>query len=752
MKQTNHPEPTPQLGADTHDLIDDSSRRRFIGGLGAGALLLGFGFGVGESRARSLPPSGSAPAGSPLITGRFKHPGLLADEDDFARIRIKIKNGEQPWTKWWQKLCASGDTSLTAKPNPQPACYRQDGTKWALYRDTQRAFCLALRWKISGEEAYAKSAVETLDAWSSTLKIIGTVPPGSTAHDDHTFYLMCGMQGRQFANAAEIMRTYSGWSAAGVARFQDMLRNVFVGPISKGLHGHLTDGGLWSFANWDYAALVGTLAIGVFCDDIDLYRQAIDYYTGNNHGDVHTQFGNGMAMHSVYFMHPGHLGQWQESGRDQGHSTLGMSLGGDFLEMAWKQGDDLYSAFNNRFLAGAEYVAKSNVLDKNGKQYVMPFARQSSPTGLFTAAANQSGPSLRGCWETIYNHYVNRMGIDAPYIAQMTHDTEFRNPDGGSDDMPYTTLWSRLDDYAGSLRAPFGVSGFCSEGKVTLSWWGGKGTLSYLVQRGSSANGPFSVIGSVPGDATRTFSDTPAPGVWYYRIQASNGLNLVSRAVRVAVPGELRCSIELTDGSGNTAMGWITSPDGERLRGDGTLMNGASWGAGRLPGSASLLFDGKQSYVQLPAGMMTDVADFTLSMWTFANAPLHWDTCLLFMGLDGGACMFLAPLSGRNGGRLRFGITASGVNGTQAVEADQALPFRRWVHVAVTLRGGTAKIYIDGRLAGRDDSFELSPRQLIDQKRLLGWDGGHASFDGRIEDFRFYSMALSDAQIAALAK
>jgi hypothetical protein len=240
--------------------------------------------------------------------------------------------------------------------------------------------------------------------------------------------------------------------------------------------------------------------------------------------------------------------------------------------------------------------------------------------------------------------------------------------------------------------------------------------------------------------------------VWYYRIQASNGLNLVSRAVRVAVPGELRCSIELTDGSGNTAMGWITSPDGERLRGDGTLMNGASWGAGRLPGSASLLFDGKQSYVQLPAGMMTDVADFTLSMWTFANAPLHWDTCLLFMGLDGGACMFLAPLSGRNGGRLRFGITASGVNGTQAVEADQALPFRRWVHVAVTLRGGTAKIYIDGRLAGRDDSFELSPRQLIDQKRLLGWDGGHASFDGRIEDFRFYSMALSDAQIAALAK
>ena len=748
MKQTDNPMLDPSHDVVMHGSIEDSSRRRFITGLGAGALLLGL--GVGESRARSLPPSLSAPAGSPLITGRFTHPGLLVNEDDFTRIKNKIKNGEQPWTKWWQTMCASRYMSLTAKPNPQPACYRADGSKWALYWDIERAFCCALRWKISGDETYAKLAVETLDAWSSTLKFIGTVPPGSTAHDDHTFYLMCGMQGYQFANAAEIMRTYTGWSAAGVARFQDMLRNVFVAPISKGLHGHLSDGGLWSFANWDYAALAGTLAIGVFCDDIALYKQAIDYYTGNNHGDVHTQFGNGMAMHSVYFMHPGYLGQWQESGRDQGHSTLGMTLGGHFLEMAWKQGDDLYSAFNNRFLAGAEYVAKSNVLDKNGKQYVMPFARQSSPIGLFTAAANQSGPALRDCWETLYNHYVNRMGIDAPYISQMVHTTEFRNPDGGSDDMAYPTLWNRRDDYAGALRAPFGASAFCSEGKVTLSWWGGKGTTSYLIKRGSSVNGPFKVIGSVPADETRTFSDMPAQGVWYYQVQASNGTNLVSRPVRVAVPGELRCSMDLADGGGSTAVGWVTSPDGEWTRGDGTLMNGASWGAGRVPGSASLLLDGKQSYVQLPTGLTTDVADITLSMWTFANAPLHWNTCLLFIGLDGGACMFLAPIAGS--GKLRFAITASGQYGQQAVEANQALPFRRWVHVAVTLSGGTAKIYIDGQLAGRDDSFELSPRQLLDQKRLLGWNGVHPAFDGRIQDFRFYSKALSDAQIAALAK
>ncbi|MDR6522338.1 hypothetical protein J2789_005028 [Variovorax paradoxus] len=53
----------------------------------------------------------------------------------------------------------------------------------------------------------------------------------------------------------------------------------------------------------------------------------------------------------VYYMHPGHFGQWEESGRDQGHSTPGISLAGDVMEMAGNQGDDLYGLCNNRFLS-----------------------------------------------------------------------------------------------------------------------------------------------------------------------------------------------------------------------------------------------------------------------------------------------------------------------------------------------------------------------------------------------------------------
>ncbi len=74
------------------------------------------------------------------------------------------------------------------------------------------------------------------------------------------------------------------------------------------------------------------LAIGVLCDRQDIYDEAMSYYK--------TGQGNGAGLQAVYHVHPGYLGQWQESGRDQGHCTLGIGLAGAFHEMAWNQGDD----------------------------------------------------------------------------------------------------------------------------------------------------------------------------------------------------------------------------------------------------------------------------------------------------------------------------------------------------------------------------------------------------------------------------
>ncbi|KVU52290.1 hypothetical protein [Burkholderia cepacia] len=68
------------------------------------------------------------------------------------------------------------------------------------------------------------------------------------------------------------------------------------------------------------------MAIGVLCADNAKVDQAINRFI--NVAD------NGAIAQVVYDMHPGHLSQWQESGRDQWHHTLGIALGGAIYEMA----------------------------------------------------------------------------------------------------------------------------------------------------------------------------------------------------------------------------------------------------------------------------------------------------------------------------------------------------------------------------------------------------------------------------------
>ena len=727
--------------------LPNPARRALSLGLGLLPMLpLLPGGGVQAARA-ALSRTALTPASA---SGVFRHPGLLVTEDDFTRIRAYIQAGQEPWASWWNTLCADRFATLDAKPFPLPAVYRADNSKNAMYVDIWRAWRLVLRWKLSDpqDNLYADKAVEFLDAWSITLKEIGTVPPGSTAHDDHTFIILAGIQGHQWAQIGEILRTYPGWAPANLKRFQEMLLNVFA-RISSWF---LSEGRIGSHANWDMASLCGALSIGVFCDKPELYRQACDYFAGNNRGQLRS-FGNGSIVHGVYFMHPGHFGQWEESGRDQGHSTLGMSLGGDLLEMAWNQGDDLYGLHNNRFLAAAEYVARSNLLDENGKPYPMPYVPEHNPsqphTSLWTQV-NQSFQHRRNAWEPIYNHYVNRMGLAAPNVARMVAWCE-PNYGGSSDDVAYPTLIHRRPAYAGPMKPPSGLTGYLHDGRVLLSWWGSVGATAYAVKRGTRANGPFVDLTTVAATELLTYTDAPPNGVWFYQIaaQGADAPRAGSNVVRVAVPGEDRLSMPLNNPNGTGTVGALLTPAGTWTSVEGKLLGGAAWGEGRLNDKA-IVFDGKESGLQLPAGVFSDLDDFTVSLWAFANPPLPWNTCLLFAGNDAYSFLRITP---KSGGGMRFGICgATSPNDEQAIEAPWFMPIRRWVHVAVTLRGNTGRLYIDGTEVAKSDGIRLSPRHVGDQVAFLGRGWGFPSFNGRIQDFRVRVGALSAAEIATLAR
>ena len=171
------------------------------------------------------------------------------------------------------------------------------------------------------------------------------------------------------------------------------------------------------WANWDLANDASMLAIGVLTDRQDIYKQAVSYYL---HGA-----GNGSLKNLIWKIYDNGLGQWQESGRDQGHSLLGIGLAGSICQMAWNQGDDLFGADDNRLLKGAEYVAKYNL----GEDVPYISYKNSDVEQKVISPVARGGK--RPIWELIYNHYVVLKHLKAPYVERYA---ALVRPEGGGGD------------------------------------------------------------------------------------------------------------------------------------------------------------------------------------------------------------------------------------------------------------------------------------------------------------------------------
>jgi hypothetical protein len=329
----------------------------------------------------------------------FVHLGLLHTEADFARMKAKVVAQESPWIEGWQKLIGDERSQLSWNPRPTDRIVRggPGANIGQFYPDVHAAYQLAVRWKVSGDTAYANRSIFILNAWSAVLKHI---------EGNADRFLAAGIHGYQFANAAEIMRTYAGWAPADFSRFQTMMLTVFY-PMNRDFLVRHNDAAITNYwSNWDLCNMASIEAIGVLCDRRDIYNEAIHYFYEGG--------GNGAMNKAVYYVHSGNLGQWQESGRDQGHNTLCIALMGPICEMAWNQGDDLYGYWNNRFLAGVEYVAKFNLGYEVPYQPYMCGNGQNGQWSIQPSISDAGRGSTRPMWELVYGHYTGRMGMAAP--------------------------------------------------------------------------------------------------------------------------------------------------------------------------------------------------------------------------------------------------------------------------------------------------------------------------------------------------
>ena len=351
-------------------------------------------------------------------------PRLLHTSDELRRVGDQVRAGAQPWAAGWDRLLKNSHSHSSWSPRPVATVVRGGtGQNYTLlYNDIHAAYQNALRWRISGDEAYAAAASGILNTWSRTLVAV---------NGNADRFLAAGIYGFQFAVAADVLRGYAGFDMAAT---QDMLLRVFYPMNNQFLTQH--NGALISnyWANWDLCNMNSVLAIGVVCDRPDLVDQAVDYFKFGG--------GNGSIKNAVPILHPGGLGQWQESGRDQGHTMMGIGQMGTFCEMAWNQGIDLYGYDDSRFLKGAEYVAMYNL------GFDVPFDTYSWWTGQHgplmsqTVISSDSRGQERPVWELVYNHYVNRRGLTVPYVEQFA--AQVRAEGGGGDYGPNSGGYDQL--------------------------------------------------------------------------------------------------------------------------------------------------------------------------------------------------------------------------------------------------------------------------------------------------------------------
>ncbi|MBF0650140.1 alginate lyase family protein [Dysgonomonas sp. GY75] len=353
---------------------------------------------------------------------KLSHPCMLHTAADFKRVKEKVNANAQPWTDGWNILIANDKAQETYTANPVAKLIRGGGSKEepeadnyskAMY-DVAAAYQLGLRWKISGDDKYADAAVKILNAWATTCKSI---------NGDSNKYLAAGIYGYQFANAAEILRDYSGWAAADFNAYKTWLSDLFY-PLNKDFlerHNGTCISHYWT--NWDVCNMASGLAIGILCDDKEKINYNLNYFKkGAGNGGIN------QAVTSLHTLNGQVLGQGQESGRDQGHATLVISLYGAFCQMAYNIGVDFFAYDNNKLLALCEYTAMYNV-DTTIADTDMPFTKYTNCEGeTHTIISNVGRGTLRPAWELIYNHYAKVKKISAPWSQKFAEKVR---PEGG---------------------------------------------------------------------------------------------------------------------------------------------------------------------------------------------------------------------------------------------------------------------------------------------------------------------------------
>jgi hypothetical protein len=173
----------------------------------------------------------------------------------------------------------------------------------------------------------------------------------------------------------------------------------------------------------------------------------------------------------------------------------------------------------------------------------------------------------------------------------------------------------------------------------------------------------------------------------------------------------------------------------------GLVMGWPNYVAGQK--GQAIQLDGARNYVRLTENVAHG-DEFSFAGWVKWDGGANWQRIFDF-GNDTNSYMFLTPSNGSN---MRFAIKNGG---GEQVLSSSPLPVGQWTHVAVTLGGGAAKLYVNGSLVATS-AVTIKPSDFDPVQNYLGESQFTADplFKGSLDEVLITDSVLTPAQIAGL--
>lgn len=399
--------------------------------------------------------------GNPYVR-QFAHPGGRHKRSDLERMRDMVAAGIEPWASAFTDLDNSnrGRHDYTVQTASSPLTTLTSSEYSNFRNDCMAAYHNSLMWFITGDSQHADKTIEILNTWSGLTKVTGIIP------------LDLGRSIVHLIDSAEIIRhTYTGWDAADIQQFSDMLvypgySNTTIPSGDVTFYWGMYNGDPGRAGNQGFFAMRALLTMGIFLDNERMYDRVLRYVRGatNRADDLAYPTGppiNGdpTATHEfaiqwgqsgrettiadygyneVMANYIWENGQNEESSRDQGHVFTGLINITTLCETAWNQGDNLYGHLNNRPLLGWDFNLRYNVSYENfypdqltpweptleSGEYLQRLVRTGRRFSLKinphidgnTDAWTRGGTISEPMYEVTLGHYRDRMGISGDPI------------------------------------------------------------------------------------------------------------------------------------------------------------------------------------------------------------------------------------------------------------------------------------------------------------------------------------------------